>query len=176
STFENVSRRLVRGGFLQMICTFGLVDRLVFQPAKKLHALETIEKYSPLTRKDFVRLSTFAAVAIAMPGLAGCHRSRTGENFSHPEFLSRLFDKEQVSEVGKKYLERNPDENDAGKLTGLLAGSGSIVGSKDDAAIRRYLAEAIANEFKMGNTVVVNGWILSHTEARQCALYSIVNE
>jgi len=38
-----------------------------------------------------------------------------------------------------------------------------------------HLEESIKNDFETGNTVIVDGWILSRTEARQCALLSTIN-
>ena len=35
------------------------------------------------------------------------------------------------------------------------------------------MARLVHDDFDDGRTVVVDGWILSATEARQCALYSL---
>ena len=43
---------------------------------------------------------------------------------------------------------------------------------KQEANTGRSLQSVEVNDFESGNTVIVNGWILSLTEARQCALYS----
>jgi hypothetical protein len=36
------------------------------------------------------------------------------------------------------------------------------------------ISSVIHDDFEKGRTVVLNGWILSLTEARQCALFSLV--
>ena len=38
--------------------------------------------------------------------------------------------------------------------------------------LEALLNQKIQQDFEAGRTVVVNGWVLSQTEARQCALFS----
>jgi hypothetical protein len=38
---------------------------------------------------------------------------------------------------------------------------------------RRSIEEQVRDDFAAGRTVVVSGWVLSETEARQCALFSL---
>jgi hypothetical protein len=37
------------------------------------------------------------------------------------------------------------------------------------------VAELVRSDFAEGRTVVVHGWVLSVTEARQCALFSLLH-
>ncbi len=37
------------------------------------------------------------------------------------------------------------------------------------------MSEKVQADFDNGETVVVRGWVLSRTEARQCALFSLTN-
>ena len=41
-------------------------------------------------------------------------------------------------------------------------------------ASRPQLAELVADDFARGPVVLVQGWVLSATEARQCALFSLL--
>jgi hypothetical protein len=66
-------------------------------------------------------------------------------------------------------------ENDDDKLIQLLADNSSIAGSANETAIHNYLDQKVKQDFESGNTVLVKGWVLSVTEARQCALYSLMN-
>jgi hypothetical protein len=36
------------------------------------------------------------------------------------------------------------------------------------------IAAMVRRDFDTGRTVLVNGWVLSATEARQCALFSLL--
>lgn len=128
-----------------------------------------------MKRSDFIQLSAFAAAAISLPLLHSCSPAAGERELSTPEFLSRLFDKKTIKEAGKAYLKKNPAENDEDKLIQLLSGNGTIAKSADEKIIHQYLDQKIKEEFSAGKTILVKGWILSVTEARQCALFSLMN-
>jgi hypothetical protein len=128
-----------------------------------------------MKRKEFIQLSAFAAAAISLPLLHSCRPSVVERAISQPVFLSRLFDKNTIKDVGKSYLQKATAENDDNKLVQLLAGNSSVAKSRDEKAIHAYLDEKIKQDFETGNTVLVKGWALAVTEARQCALFSLVN-
>jgi len=124
-----------------------------------------------MKRRNFIQLSAFTAAAISFPLLHSC-RSAVNENaISQPGFLSRLFDKETIKEVGKSYLQKSPQENSEDKLVQLLANNSNTT---DEKAIHEYLDKTIRNDFETGNTITVKGWVLAITEARQCALFSLL--
>jgi hypothetical protein len=124
-----------------------------------------------MKRRDFIQLSAFTAAAISFPLLHSC-RSTVNENaISQPVFLSRLFDKETINEVGKSYLQKSPQENNEDKLVQLLANNSTTT---DEKGIHEYLDKTIRNDFETGNTITVKGWVLAITEARQCALFSLL--
>jgi hypothetical protein len=78
-----------------------------------------------------------------------------------------------IRDAGKAYLKKTHGENDDDKLAQLLANN-DIANSTDEKAIHQYLAEKIKHDFETGSTVLVKGWVLAVTEARQCALFSLV--
>ena len=124
-----------------------------------------------MKRRDFIQLSAFATATISLPLLQSCSLP-AGENaISQPVFLSRLFDENTINEAGKAYLLKTPSENDDNKLVKLLADNSSVVNSTDEKAIHQYLDEKIKHDFETGETVLVKGWVLAVTEARQCALH-----
>jgi hypothetical protein len=84
-----------------------------------------------------------------------------------------LFDEKTISDAGKAYIREAPAENDEDKLIKLLAGNSSIANSTDETAIHQYLDQKIKQDFEKGDTVLVKGWVLAVTEARQCALFSL---
>ena len=127
-----------------------------------------------MKRRDFIQLSAFAAAATSFPLLHSCSPSTTENNLSKPLFLSRLFDEKTMKEAGKAYIKKTPTENNKKKLIQLLSDNSSISESSDQNDILRYLDQKVKHDFETGNTVLVKGWVLSVTEARQCALYSLI--
>lgn len=128
-----------------------------------------------MKRRNFIRLSAFATAAVSFPLLHSCNTSATEEAIAQPFFLSRLFDKNMIKDVGKTYLKISA-ESDENKLVQLLTNNNTIANSTDEKAIHEYLDEKIKQDFKAGNTVLVKGWVLAVTEARQCALYSLLKK
>lgn len=104
-----------------------------------------------MLRRRFILLSIVGTGAASLP-LSQCG---VGQN-SRPALLDAIVGKAGVKDIGKAYVQQFPAEAEEQKLKQFLqAGSDS----------------AISEDFKAGKTVVVNGWILSVTEARQAALY-----
>lgn len=128
-----------------------------------------------MKRKNFIHLSAFAAAAVSLPFLHACNPSSKNDAIARPEFISRLFNAKTIKDTGKAYLQKAASENSAAKLITLLSENSSIANSKDESAIHNYLDQKIKQDFEAGNTVMVKGWILAVTEARQCALFSLVN-
>ena len=128
-----------------------------------------------MKRKEFIQLSAFAAAAISLPLLNSCNASVNEHTLSKPVFLSRLFDEVTIKDAGKAYLQKIPLENDNDKLVRLLTGNSSIANAMDEKAIHQFLDEKVKHDFETGNTILVKGWVLAVTEARQCALFSLVN-
>ncbi|HXL54921.1 MAG TPA: hypothetical protein VN958_01605, partial [Chitinophagaceae bacterium] len=120
------------------------------------------------------QLSAFAAAAVSVPLLNSCTQAITEDAIAKPIFLSRLFDEKQIDETGKAYIQKAPSENDENKLIQLLSDGSSIARSSDQNAIHRYLDQRVKKDFETGNTVVIKGWVLSVTETRQCALFSLL--
>ena len=127
-----------------------------------------------MKRKDFLQLSAFTAVAVSFPLLDSCNAPVSSPTVAQPNFLSRLFDEITIRKTGQAYLQKTPAENEDSKLIQLLTGSDPIADSSDERAIHQYLEEKIKKDFEEGKTVMVNGWVLAVTEARQCALYSLI--
>ena len=65
---------------------------------------------------------------------------------------------DRVREIGTRYRAATPRENTADALRTALSNSSR---------------EKIRDDFEAGRTIVVDGWVLSITEARQAALFSL---
>jgi len=71
--------------------------------------------------------------------------------------------------VGTNYRKQIPVEDNETSLVKLLS-----TDTNEDSSAIEALKKEIKNDFEKGNTVMIDGWILSVTEARQCALFSII--
>ena len=73
--------------------------------------------------------------------------------------------------VGRRYLETGADGIAASALLDQVLPRG--VRSRPEAEIRSCLLTRIRRDFVSGTTVEVEGWVLSVTEARLCALVAL---
>jgi hypothetical protein len=87
---------------------------------------------------------------------------------------------DSAARLGRLYLDERPREADATLLVTLIgAARGPALppaSPSADEALRADLEERIRNDFIYGNTVAVDGWLLSLTEARLCALVSLLRD
>ena len=98
---------------------------------------------------------------------AGSLRSALSEFYS---------DRAAARIVGQIYLNLAADENDPERLVALIAGEQlaewqSLAGDRD--ALYRAVRARHRSDFENGNTASIDGWLLSRTEARLCALVAL---
>jgi hypothetical protein len=107
-----------------------------------------------------------AGAAIALSGATWLvlHDQSCGEHV-HPTIKLTFDECWRIQEIGDAYRAAFPDEDNVDTLQRLISQAGS---SEDLAAI-------IQREFAEDSTVEVLGWLLSRTEARHCALSSLLN-
>lgn len=82
-----------------------------------------------------------------------------------PYTMSKICSSNEILNIGIKYSELS-GEKDADLLIQLLGIDLNSISVED-------LDYRIATDFEKDRTVMINGWLLSITEARQCALYSL---
>lgn len=124
-----------------------------------------------MKRRNFVLLTGLGISAIALPTWYYKYRDlKYNQLLAEPELLSHIWDGNTISEIGETYREQFSDENSERQLVTLL--SNHVL--TDLATITELLRKRIKNDYKTGNTVIIDGWILSKTEARQCALSSTI--
>jgi hypothetical protein len=100
---------------------------------------------------------------------------------SQPLFLSTLTDIKTLTQIGNAYRKQTPAETNETTLTDLLTGTSQLDNSTpqpenstpqpDNSTLR--LDNTVKEDFASGHTLTINGWVLSITEARQCALLSV---
>ena len=92
-----------------------------------------------------------------------------------PNDLSRFCDEGIIRDIGLSYRNMTPGENEKKKLTDLLlAGDdGKLTGEWDNEAVFELIDKKVRKDFKEDKLQVIKGWVISTTEARQCALFSL---
>ncbi|MDB5023399.1 MAG: hypothetical protein JWP78_1154 [Mucilaginibacter sp.] len=125
-----------------------------------------------MQRRTFIHLSAYTAMALTLPFADSCTLTSTDKILAQPLFFSRLTELKIVNETGRAYRKQFPGEDNKTTLIQLLLGNNT---SADKKSIRALLESRVEQDFKTGKIVTAGGWVLSVTEARQCALYSMLN-
>jgi hypothetical protein len=135
-------------------------------------------KAAILTRRGFLSMTC----AIVATGFTGLRDLFAANNESRNALASKLVDvfqdKESAAAVGREYLRIAPVEADALKLIELIcAGRQERYAELSHISMRKVrsiLLHRQREDFDKGRVVNVQGWILSETEARLCALAALV--
>lgn len=126
-----------------------------------------------MDRKKFIALSGFGLAALSLP--VGCQFSRKREQLAvlaRPLELSQVCDTATLLSVGARYRKQRAEENDEELLFELLLSDHS--GPPDSLA--HLLLDRIRADYENNDTLILEGWLLSRTEARQCALLSFIQQ
>jgi hypothetical protein len=130
-----------------------------------------------MNRKQFLMATGVAASGAGISLLLRYHPAQAIPPLQRPWFLAHLFDQDTLRTLGLAYRNANPAEDSQSELTRLLrTAPGMPVDSLagQDLLSRRLQAEVLG-DFSAGHIAVVDGWLLSTTEARQCALFSLAS-
>lgn len=124
-------------------------------------------------RRRFVQVAAAGALALGLPD-AGPEAPARLHALAHPGLLALFGDRRKVLEIGVAHRTAFPSERTPATLSAtLLAGAGAAA-HLPDTLLHERLERQVRRDFERGHTVRLNGWILSRTEARQCALYSLL--
>lgn len=130
-----------------------------------------------MNRRSFIWISSFSSLAIVIP-FTNCINSGNDieKVLSLPLSISYIIDKKNIELIGKLYLEKtnNIDKNSLKRLLLKLKNGGSINLDIPENVVK-ILAKKIEDDFNNNNIIELDGWILSETEARQCAFYNLLN-
>jgi hypothetical protein len=136
-----------------------------------------------MKRRTFVLLTVTGAVSMTVP-FTGCGRGNAAliAALARPDVLSRICDVAAIGQIGAAYRAQTPSEARRDQLTELLlANLGLPMADKgkkqtvgiDETRLPKLLEEKIRDDYAGGRIVIIKGWVLSITEARQSALYSL---
>ncbi len=123
-----------------------------------------------MKRRSFVHKVVSTGILSVVPAQWFTSFNSHTHAFTHPELLSILDDPQTVIDIGQAYLTKHP--NDQSKQS-LLACIDQKLGFVRIGALKTSIAKQVKADFAQGHTIQLNGWILSQTEAQQCALYNL---
>jgi hypothetical protein len=116
-----------------------------------------------MNRRHFAKIIA-ATAALALPGAIWFTLRPTCTDIDVNLDMQNIFgDGCQIGEIGEAYRNAYPGEDDIVQLQNLLWHNNVSID----------LDKKILQDFENGNTVQLHGWILSRTEARRYALFSM---
>ena len=130
-----------------------------------------------MKRRKFVWISTASVITVFFPIINCNSELNYVEILANPFSLSYIYTSKNIIEIGEYYNKMMPIEAENNILISLLLKSENDVvinRSINKFTIRQALIKKIRQDFVTNKIVIINGWILSITEARQCALYSLI--
>jgi hypothetical protein len=130
------------------------IDKKVCHPAVDP---AIILKLDIVQRRNFIFYTVMGAITMT----TGCgHRTdpRTTA-LETPDFLSHICDAPTLRQLGAAYRTQTPAEASQETLIRLLQPG--------------VTAQKIEADYANGDIITLKGWVLSRTEARQCALFSL---
>ncbi len=129
-----------------------------------------------IDRRSFLKISLISVTAF--PLLTACSKPdpKLTSTLSHPSTLIQMCDSTTLHEIGSAYRQIRPEEDKFEILQKLLLSDSlgnDIKSTSDIQFIQEALQSQVAGDFQNGRIIKINGWIISITEARQCALFSL---
>ena len=121
-----------------------------------------------MNRRQFLGVSAASALA----GLTGSARGASANaavdllTLAQPDLLS-LIGPQAVHNIGLRYRALAPVENEARALYAAILAARPWPPS---------IARLVEQDFAVGRTMVLQGWVVSVTEARQSALFSLLSD
>ena len=128
-----------------------------------------------MDRRQFIRIAAAGVATVAVPlTVAGCAAAPDDDvaSLARTELVAALGDG-SVRAIGESYRTMTPGERDLRSLRAAIMDSRPLM-SRWFHVQERSIADLVHADFEQRRTVVVRGWVLSVTEARQCALYSLL--
>jgi hypothetical protein len=128
-----------------------------------------------MQRRDFVILGASALGLVITPwAMVSCDStSQWTTVLATPSMLGKFCSDAEIKEIGHKYCQDNPEEVSIRKIENnlLTQADGNLIEPDTNEIIDQHLSKLISDDFQRDQTVMIKGWVISRTEARQCALY-----
>jgi hypothetical protein len=119
-----------------------------------------------MKRRNFLLLTIAGGIATMTP-FCTSHRPALS-TLNTPKFLASICDIQTIRKIGADYRTSTPAEDRESQLNDLI--TAGLDQNKDQT---EQITNKIKDDFAAGRTITLEGWVISVTEARQCALLSI---
>ena len=129
-----------------------------------------------MKRRKFLITTTAALAVAAVPTVWYLNnKKKVYHPLVMPEELGNFCEEKVIREIGMQYRKETPAESDKAKLEQLLLSdaSGKQVSSSDKEAVALLIEKKTLDDFNTSRILILKGWVISVTEARQCALFSL---
>jgi len=121
-----------------------------------------------LDRRRFLQLSALGAVAAVVD--SGCQvGDMRALDPSHLDLVAML-GPERVRRLGELYMQQTPTERSVESLETALSKARAF------RLFGQSIQDMVKSDFVNDRTVLVDGWVLSVTEARQAALFTLPHD
>jgi hypothetical protein len=136
--------------------------------------------FAIVTRRHCLRmfLGLGAVLLLRRTDVFGTMTSSSTGHLLSSKLVDLFHDKKSARVIGLEYLRIVPGESHPRQLTNLICsrwqGRYDDIAHVDTARIKELLLRQQREDFEKGRIVNVQGWILSETEARLCALATLV--
>ena len=120
-----------------------------------------------MERRKFVLLSSALGTAVVLKAFASFNTELNPELISGANSLDLIWNHNTLRDIGLKYRDLFPTENISETLANSL--STDFI---NEFSMRLELEKRLTKDFENDQIIILDGWLISLTEARQCALYS----
>jgi hypothetical protein len=129
-----------------------------------------------MKRRTFLLTTAVATLAVISVPVVKYYSKKTYDPLVMPDELSHFCDEKTIHEIGVGYRNLVPLENEKRKLTELLLTDydGKLTVASNKSKVIELLDKKIHEDFLGSKIQVLSGWVISVTEARQCALFSLI--
>ena len=124
-----------------------------------------------LDRRRFLQITAAGVVATLTTSASAAGTGIDVNALEKPDLLTML-GAERVRDIGNRYRNATPSESTAATLRAALAVTGPTTLLFRWSPVESIRTQVQA-DFASGRTLMLDGWVLSATEARQCALFSL---
>lgn len=133
-----------------------------------------------MKRRSFIISSALSAAVIGLPFM-NCSGPdpELDKKLALPKILAQTYDEKTIRDIGAAYGKANPEEYDIIDLERLLKNAPQdkkISPSTNTNELNALIEKQVKNDFNTGQTIILDGLILSITEARQCALFTLISK
>lgn len=125
-----------------------------------------------MKRREFTRLTIAGFLFTGTMSLFySCGKKPADQNEWVPDELARIRGKDKLVSLGLKYRQQSGENNREGLIQIFENDKADRV-----AEGKNYMVHKIEEDFRNDRTILIDGWILSITEARLCALVSFEDQ